>query len=322
MKKTGICAALAALCVWLLAVPVLAAQRLVPVGQVIGLELSDGTVTIAAFADSIGDGAKAAGLQIGDEIIKANQNEIHGAADLLEALSRSDGAVELTILRNGTEHTLRVHPVATALGPKLGVYLREGISGIGTVTWYDPASGRFGALGHGVNDSAGRLLEMVEGTAYDASVQSIQKGRVGTPGLLRGQVDTEQVVGPLYANTERGIFGTTQSPWLGEALPLAELSQIHTGEASILSNIHGNLIQEYHVEILKLYPRAKQDGRNLLLRVTDPALLTTTGGIVQGMSGSPIIQDGRLVGAVTHVLVNDPTTGYGIFIENMLDAAA
>ena len=129
-------------------------------------------------------------------------------------------------------------------------------------------------------------------------------------------------VGSLYKNTVQGVFGTTQTGWTGEPLPVGEPSDVQTGAATIRCTVQGDSVQDYSVEILKVYPRSGASGRNMLLKITDPVLLETTGGIVQGMSGSPIIQDGKLVGAVTHVLVNDPTMGYGIFIENMLDAAA
>ena len=126
----------------------------------------------------------------------------------------------------------------------------------------------------------------------------------------------------MQKNTQQGVFGTCEDGWDGQAIPAATLAEVKTGDAVIRSNISGDCVREYSVKILKIYPKARNGGRNLLLKVTDPNLLAVTGGIVQGMSGSPIIQDGKLVGAVTHVLVNDPTTGYGIFIENMLDAAA
>lgn len=322
MKKRYLRATAGALLVWLLAVPVLAVQQLIPVGRVIGLELTDGTVHVAAFADPMGQEAREAGLRIGDEIVAADDRQISHAEDLKQALARSDGSVELTVRRKGKCCRLKLHPVATASGPKLGVYLKEGISGIGTVTWYDPASHRFGALGHGINQPDGSLAEMVEGTAYSASVEQVQRGKAGTPGLLKGRVDTQTALGTLYANTARGVFGTTQEGWRGQALPVAEADRVHTGAATILSNVRDQQVREFSVEILKLYPKRRADGRNLLLRVTDPELLSQTGGIVQGMSGSPILQDGYLVGAVTHVLVNDQTMGYGILIENMLDAAA
>ena len=202
------------------------------------------------------------------------------------------------------------------------MYLRDGITGIGTVTWYDPDTGQFGTLGHGVNGSDGNLLEMVKGKAYDAQVASVKKGVSGEPGQLKGAVAPEQEAGSLYRNTPQGVFGKSDRGWKGEALPVGEAENIRTGPAVIRSTVKGDETQEYSVEILKIYPGSRADGRNLLIKITDPKLLEATGGIVQGMSGSPIIQDGKLVGAVTHVLVNDPTRGYGIFIENMLDAAA
>ena len=168
----------------------------------------------------------------------------------------------------------------------------------------------------------GNLLPLEAGTALEAEVVSVKKGRAGAPGQLQGAFQKDAVLGELEKNTRCGVFGTAAAGWSGIPLPVAETPEIHTGTAAILSNISGTEVREYSVEILKLYPGEKACGRNLLLHVTDPALLEATGGIVQGMSGSPIIQDGRLIGAVTHVLVNDPTTGYGIFIQNMLDAAA
>ena len=151
----------------------------------------------------------------------------------------------------------------------------------------------------------------------------VQKGARGAPGLLKGAFDTSTTLGTVEKNTEHGIFGTTRCA-LGDgaALPVADRSEIHTGKATILSNVNNTSVQEYEVEITKLFPTEETSGRNLLLTITDSRLLRTTGGIVQGMSGSPILQDGKLVGAVTHVLVNDPPRGYGIFIENMLQAAA
>ena len=150
----------------------------------------------------------------------------------------------------------------------------------------------------------------------------VKKGKSGDPGQLKGTARSMEPMAPLLRNTAQGVFGVTAQGWKGEALPIAEYSQIRLGPASIRAQIGSGKAQEYSVDILKIYPQTRADCRNFLLKVTDPELLSTTGGIVQGMSGSPIIQDGKLVGAVTHVLVNDPTAGYGIYIQNMLDAAA
>lgn len=299
-----------------------AAELLVPVGQVIGLALEDNTVTVAAFDEELGAAARRAGLRVGDRITQIDGTQITSAADIRSALTRSDGTVDVDVLRGGKSKTLKLTPEITEEGPKLGVYLKQGITGVGTVTWYDPESGNFGALGHGVNTSEGTLVQMERGTVYRASVAAVKKGKPGTPGQLLGALQSSEPIGTLAKNTEQGIFGQCDEGWQGTCLPVAETDQISTGPAYIRSTIQGNQVQEYSVEILKIYPASRNNGRNLLLQVTDPVLLETTGGIVQGMSGSPIIQDGKLVGAVTHVLVNDPTTGYGIFIENMLDAAA
>lgn len=298
-----------------------AAQLLIPVGKVVGLELRDDSVTVAAFDDTLGVHAKDAGLQIGDEILKIDETQIDSAADVRAALSCCDGDVELVIDRKGKQHKLTMIPQETPEGQRLGVYLRQGIAGIGTVTYYDPETGVFGALGHGVSNSKGSLVAMTEGNAYHGRIHSVAKGKAGSPGQLRGGTASDQPLGPVQKNSPQGVFGTCKEGWIGQPLPVAAFEDVCTGEAQILSTISGDSPREYSVEILKIYPKNRSDNRNFLIRVTDPDLLAATGGIVQGMSGSPIIQDGKLIGAVTHVLVNDPQTGYGIFIENMLEAA-
>lgn len=296
------------------------ARELIPVGQIIGLELSAGTVTVAAFDDSL-TAARDSGLQIGDQIVSIDDNTIQCAEDVRRALNHSDGAVEMVVSRNGKEQQIHMEPEITTAGPKLGIFLKQGVTGIGTVTYYDPQTGAFGTLGHGVNDSKGRLLTMARGNAYPATLVSVQKGKVGSPGQLKGSLKNTRLLGTLTGNTVKGVFGTAPGCWQGQPLPVASAQEVCTGEATIRSTVSEGPPRDYSVEIVKIYPKNRSDGRNLLIKVTDPALLETTGGIVQGMSGSPIIQDGKLVGAVTHVLVNQPDTGYGIFIENMLDAA-
>lgn len=299
-----------------------AAKLLIPVGQVIGLELADDRVTVAGFDAQLGDVARAAGLMEGDQITKIDGKAICCAEDVRQALQVSDGDVDISIVRGTSVRQLELEPAITPEGPKLGVFLRQGISGVGTVTWYDPDSGMFGALGHGVNDKNGDLVTMTEGFAYAATVEAVKKGKVGDPGQLMGSVTDPEPIAALSKNTLQGVFGKADVPFHGDALPTAAISEIQTGPAIIRSTVQNGTTQEYSVEILKIYPHSSADGRNMLLRVTDERLLSTTGGIIQGMSGSPIIQGGKLVGAVTHVLVNQPDTGYGIFIENMLDAAA
>ncbi len=311
----------AALLLILFLLPVNAfAKELIPVGQVIGLELRDNTVTVTAFDETLGSAAKKAGIAVGDQILTVDRQKITCAEDIRKALSCSGGTVTVCVRRGTEEKEFRFQPAITENGPKLGLYLRQGVTGIGTVTYYDPETGAFGALGHGVNNSAGQLLSLSQGNAYDARVLTVRKGRAGEPGQLMGAIESRTPVGILTKNTGRGVFGTAEQGWQGQPIEVAPSSEIKTGKATVRSTVSGTEVREYSVEILKIYPKSRENGRNLLLRVTDPALLEATGGIVQGMSGSPIIQNGKIVGAVTHVLVNDPTTGYGIFIENMLEA--
>ena len=316
---TKITAAL--LVLWLLPLHTLA-MELIAGGQVIGLQLSDGSVYVAGVDEEVAKQTGAGAMEAGDRLLSIDGKAVTSAEDVRKAMERSGGTVQICFRRGSGERTVLLKPQITPDGPKLGLYLRQGITGIGTVTYYDPETGVFGTLGHGVNDSKGKLLTLTGGNAYTARVLSVRKGLSGEPGQLMGTIASQVPIGSLSKNTARGVFGTASQPFEGQRMEVAEADRIKTGAAVIRSTVNGQAVREYSVEILKIYPKNKLSGRNLLLRVTDPALLELTGGIVQGMSGSPIIQDGKLIGAVTHVLVNDPTTGYGIFIENMLDAAA
>ena len=320
MKRWMCSAVLTALFLSVLPLQTRAAELLIPVGRIIALQLRTDAVVVAAYDDALGAAARDAGVKIGDEILQVDGKDITCAEDVRNALGKGN-RIALTLRRGSKVSTVSLTPVQTQDGPRLGIYLRQGIAGIGTVTFYDPDTGMFGTLGHGVSDARGRLLEMTRGSVYQAELLSVKKGKSGEPGQLKGTA-AEQAFGTLLRNTPQGVFGVTKWGWRGEALPVAEFSQIAPGPAKIRCQVSDGGVQEYSVEIAKIYPEDRSDGRNFLLRVTDPELLEITGGIVQGMSGSPIIQDGKLVGAVTHVLVNDPTRGYGIFIENMLTAAS
>ena len=321
MKKIGSRLMLTVFCLILCAQTVCGAQLVVPGGQVIGIQLQDNTVTVAAFDEELGTAAKNCGLQVGDRIVTINGKTVHSAQDIRDVLSRTDGDAEISVLRSGKAIKLHMTPVITSEGPRLGVYLKQGITGVGTVTWYEPGSGTFGALGHGVNDPDGKLVDMTQGEVFNATVLTVKTGKSGAPGQLMSAVTGSGIIGTLSKNTVQGVFGTAELSGKEEMLPIGQKEEVHTGAATIRSTVAGNQVQEYSVEVLKVYPNSGPSGRNMLLKVTDPDLLSTTGGIVQGMSGSPLLQDGRIVGAVTHVLVNDPTMGYAIFIENMLEAA-
>ena len=315
MKKQALRLFCAVFAVWVCTLSALAApQMLIPGGSTVGIKLHTKGVVITGFEE--GSTAKEAGLKKGDMITKVDGKTIHTTKALQESVDNRQ--VILTVLRNGKEAEFCV----TTQSGRIGAYVRDTVAGIGTVTYYDPLSGTFGALGHGVNDAAsGSLIPVTDGEVVQSSVCEVVKGKHGTPGELKGNFDLKTVLGSVRRNCSYGIFGSLYAPISAKPLPVAQAGEVQQGKAVILSNVSGDKVKEYDVEILKLYPCAGSTGRNMLLKVTDSELLSATGGIVQGMSGSPIIQDGKLVGAVTHVLVNDPTRGYGIFIENMLNAA-
>lgn len=301
-----------------------AVRRLVPVGHTVGVKLFADGVLVVGLSDGETP-AKAGGLKKGDIVLAFNGEEIDSTEHLQQLLSEN-GAEQATVeIRRGAKTmTLPVTPSGSEDGSaRLGAWIRDSMAGIGTMTFYDPESGVFGALGHGVTDvDTGALMPLERGGIMGSVVKAVKPGESGSPGELRGSFDLTHDSGSLFANTDCGLFGTLEDsvPGAREAVPVAERSETKPGAASILANVEGDSVREYAVEIERIYP-GDSPTRNLLLRVTDPALLERTGGIVQGMSGAPILQNGALVGAVTHVLVSDPTRGYGIFIDNMLDAA-
>ena len=301
-------------------------SELIPMGQVIGVKLFSDGVLVVGLSDGESP-AKACGLKEGDVITAVGGQELDTIEEFRQLLAENGAdAAALTVKRGSRTLELRAAPEKDESGDyRLGAWVRDSMAGIGTMTFYDPKSGAFGALGHGVTDvDTGKLLPLDHGSIMNASVKTVKKGERGAPGELKGEFDFTRDCGTLYANTDCGIFGRL-SPQDAETLggksyPIAKKDEIRPGQATILAAVSGNETKEYTIEIEKVYP-ASDTARNLLLRVTDEELLAQTGGVVQGMSGSAIVQNGRLVGAVTHVLLDDPSRGYGIFIENMLDAA-
>ena len=245
------------------------------------------------------------------------------STEQFQSLLQSSGGSEtdLQVRRNGGSMTLSVSPTQNDQGVYcIGAWIRDSMAGIGTMTFYDPATGVFGALGHGSSDvDTALLMPFSNGSILPSTVKAVKRGETGAAGELRGDFDLTRDLGQLYANTGSGIFGTLETEGLRSdgAMPAG---QPQTGPAVIRANVQGDQVEEYDIEIVKVIPGAG-DGRDMVISVTDPDLIAVTGGIVQGMSGSPILQDGKIVGAVTHVLLNEPTKGYGISIENMLSAA-
>ena len=306
----------------------LEAEALVPVGTAVGIDLETDGVVVAGLGDvdtaqGVVRPAADAGLRTGDVILRIGERKTDSAAEFLTALSEADGgALPVTVKRGGEELELAVTPAQNREGAyQMGLWLRDGVSGIGTVTFYDPDSGVFGALGHGINDvETGELLPFDDGSITGAQVVDVIRGASGSPGELCGQFDRDAVLGSLEKNTDSGVFGTAPGLGTGIPVPVAHEDEVTLGPAVIRSNVSGCEVREYAVEISRVY-RDAEDNRFLLLTVTDEELLRATGGIVQGMSGSPILQNGKLIGAVTHVLLSDPQRGYGISIDKMLAAA-
>ena len=304
----------------------------VPIGQAVGIQMSAKGVLVVKLNDvQMTEGARCpardAGITEGDVIVKVNGKEVDSNDEMQKQIALSAGqAVEMQVMRDGKIQDLKITPCADNNGVyRIGVMARDNMVGIGTLTYVDPETGAYGSLGHGICDGeTGVLMPLKAGSVLYSVVDSVQRGEIGEPGALQGAF-TDKVVGTVDQNTKSGIFGTLIEPELYtsiEPMPVASADEIKLGEAEILSNVEGDEVQSYSVQIVKIYPQDDEYGRGMMLRVTDQTLLDKTGGIVQGMSGSPILQNGKIIGAVTHVLVNDPTCGYGIFIENMLDAAA
>ena len=302
-------------------------DQVVPLGQAVGIQLfSDGVLVVGLSALDTPEGpaspGRTSGLRAGDVITHMDGAEVDTVEEVQARLEQRPGERTTLQVRRGEESLqLTAQAVKTTAGRyQLGVWLRDSMAGIGTLTFCDPDSGLFAALGHGINDvDTARLMPLESGSIMPASVSDVKKGTAGEPGVLHGDFDLTVSLGTLYANTEQGIFGRLTQPGGERTVELAGRDQVRAGPAVILSTVAGDRPEEYAVEITHLYPEGR-DGRDLTLQVTDPRLLEATGGIVQGMSGSPILQDGRLVGAVTHVLVNDPVRGYGILAETMLAA--
>lgn len=303
----------------------------VPSGQPVGIYMkSDGLMVIGTGE------VKAAGgevLEPADGVLKSGDyiEAINGVpavdkTDMIDAVNESgEEPMTLNVRRDGTEMKVQMTPVKTEEGDyKLGVWIRDDTQGIGTMT-YVCTNGEFGALGHGISDSdTGYLVQTSGGELYDTEIMGIEKGEFGKPGVMSGVIyyGTQSRLGKIDANTDSGIFGTINDRFRnqleGEAIPIGYRQDVKKGAAVIRSCVSGE-VKDYEVEIQRLDYAPAGKNKDMIIKVTDPELLSLTGGIVQGMSGSPIIQDGKLIGAVTHVLVNDPTRGYGIYIEHMLE---
>jgi stage IV sporulation protein B len=304
--------------------------KVIPGGQPIGIKLTTNGVLVVGLSDIEGKNgeklspAGEAGIQIGDSIIKINGTTIKDSKDLIDKVNK-DGKINIILLRKNKSIEKTVTPLKSEVDGnyKLGIWVRDSTAGVGTLTFYDKTSGKFAALGHPITDvDTGTLLTVKDGSLINSTIISVKKGIKGDPGEIRGIfINEENPIGNIKENTMCGIYGDKfkiGKSKVNKPIEVAFKDEIKEGDAKILTTINGEEPKYYNIKIEKLFSQDAPGPKSMVIKVTDPELLKKTGGIVQGMSGSPIIQNNRIVGAVTHVLINNPDTGYGVYVEWML----
>jgi len=313
---------------------VLPNDTLIAGGEAIGISIKSGGLLVADVSsfknidvNSVSP-ARKAGIKKGDIILKCNGKELTSSSELSEIIGKSGGkTVKLLCVREGVSFYVDVRPEKYGADSsyKIGLWVKDSADGIGTLTFIDPETGMYGALGHGISDGdCGVIFPVRTGETVRAKILSVEKGSSGKPGELRGIFDElRRPLGDVRINNSTGVYGKVRDLNVlgkssGREYKIGLNYQIVEGPATILSTIDGSGVKEYSIMIEKIYRNRINSPKSMVIKVTDPELIEKTGGIVQGMSGSPIIQNGKIIGAVTHVLINDPTTGYGIFIESML----
>ncbi len=301
--------------------PVSAADYVIPSGRMVGIKIyADGVIAAgtAEFTDESGKKvcpARDAGIQTGDIIIKANGEKVASCADLAEF--ETENPVEIEFVRGSETKTASVTPKLSNDGRyRIGLWARDSAAGVGTLTYINPDNMRYCALGHAITDADSQsVLTVREGSINECSIIGINMGHIGLPGAVTAEFDGE-VLGTVDNNADNGISGVMTASADDATVPVAQPSQVHGGEASVLSDIEGGAVTAYSARIDVISDKGL---RNMTVEITDERLINASGGIVQGMSGAPIMQDGQLVGAVTHVFVNNPKKGYGIFAKNMAE---
>lgn len=289
-------------------------------GDNIGIKIqTEGIIIVGTYDINGKSPADEAGLKEGDIIISVNEKKVSSIDDITKIISNNrEDSITIGYIRNDIESKT----VLNLINKKTGLYLKDTISGIGTLTFIDPTTKKFGALGHEiVNSVSGEIVNVADGDIFTSSITSIVPSRNGTPGEKNASLNSEDILGNIDENTNKGIFGTYNGEVNNLKLyKVAEIKDIKTGNAKIKTVLDGNEIKEYNINILSI-KETKDKTKNIIFEIIDDELLEEAGGIIQGMSGSPIIQGDYIIGAVTHVVVNDPTHGYGIFITNMLEEA-
>lgn len=289
-------------------------------GENIGIELkTDGVMVVGFYKVNDEYIASKAGLEIGDVITSINDQKVASIYDLTNKIKTSDGNIKVEFKRDNDIKTINLQLVKDNNNYKTGIYVKDSVTGIGTLTYIDPNTKLFGALGHEITDSrTGKILDISGGSIFESNVTDIEPSSNGTPGEKNAKIMTDSINGSIFENTTKGIFGNYTDDFDNSKLyKVAKPDEIKTGKAEILTVLDGDVVSKYEIEITKL--NNSTSTKNISFKITDQELLNKTNGIVQGMSGSPIIQNNQIIGAVTHVVVDNPHKGYGIFITNMLE---
>ena len=300
-------------------------RQVIPLGSAFGIKLFTDGVIVASLSDIYTEEgvccpAAEAGILPGDYLLQADGQDIPDNGALARYIGSSQGeAISFQVRREDQVFSVEVTPVYGEGSFKTGMWVRDSAAGIGTLTFYDPATGVFAGLGHGICDmDTNGVMALKSGEPAPITLSGIVKGQADSPGQLRGYFSSEESLGTLLANRETGVYGTLHQAPAGEAVETLTREEVATGPIQLLVSLDETGPQLYEAEIQEIINRDKTT-KNLVVQVTDPRLLERTGGIVQGMSGAPILQNGKLAGAITHVFTEDPTLGYGIFISNMLE---
>lgn len=313
-------------------VSVLPKTTVIPVGNIAGVKLYTDGVLVVGMSEIEGVDAKRykpyenTGIEEGDSIISINQNTISSTDELIETVNRSEGKeIKLKYIHEEETKECSITPVKTGDNEyKLGLWVRDSAAGVGTVTYYEPSTKTFGALGHGITDiDTEELIQIASGEFVTTKILNIIKGENGVPGKIQGTVENQKDIGTISKNTKYGIYGTVKNLSAlnidtSREMEVALRKEIKTGKATILCSLDNQKVEEYEIEIEKIDTQNSYNNKSMKIKVTDERLLEKTGGIIQGMSGSPIIQNGKFVGAVTHVLVNNPQEGYAVFGDMMI----
>lgn len=301
--------------------------KVVPLGNIIGIKLYSNGVLVIGMTEVEGKKPyENTGIKEGDLITTVDNVTVTTTEELIKCVNNSQGKqVKIKYIREGTEYVTDIEPVKTKEDKyKIGLWVRDGACGIGTATYYDPGTGKIATLGHGIVDrDTDKLITIESGKLLTSTITKIRKGEKGNPGEIKGIINDNQTIGSINLNTDFGIYGNLKEiNTLGidknNSLEIALKNEIKTGEATILLALEDEIRKEYKIEIKKIYKNNTEDNKSMLIEITDEKLIEKTGGIIQGMSGAPIIQNGKFIGAITHVLVNNPLQGYAVFGEIMI----